>query len=79
MRLVSGPLIHLTFFESMTINDRLRHGDYGPTIFIGRVRYCDLAAVEAFHGLKFTESQIAIAAAGRSDRCIILEETTEVA
>ena len=75
-RLGSGPLIaNLLCCELMTVNDRLRDGDYGTTIVVNRIRYADLANVEAFHSVTFTAEQIADASGNHPDRYIRVAET----
>lgn len=74
-RFGSGPLIaRLRVVHRMRVNQAMRAGRYGPTILRGRLRYADLAAVEAYHGLQFTDAQIECAAEGKPGRIIIQEE-----
>jgi hypothetical protein len=75
-RLVSGPLIaQLLGLHRMSVNQALRACRYGPTFRRGRVVYVDLAGVENFAGLTFTDRVIEDACQGKTDRCIIIEET----
>lgn len=77
-RLASGPLLkNLLLGHRMTINDAMRAGRYGPSVFNGRIRYVDLAGVEAFHGITFTDEQIERAIEGRPDRLLFIPETED--
>ena len=58
----------------MTTCDRLLRGKYGQVIRRGRIPYVELAAVEQFHGVKFSEEQIALATAGKADRLITIPD-----
>ncbi len=75
-RFASGPLIaQLLSCSRVTANERLRAGRYRQAIKRGRIAYADLAVVERVERVGFTENQIALAAAGRPDRILIVPET----
>jgi hypothetical protein len=61
----------------MTVCDRLLRGKYGPILRRGRTPYVDLAAVEAFHGVRFSEAQIALAIDGKPDRLLVIPDHKE--
>jgi hypothetical protein len=70
-RFASGPLIaRLLMRHRMSVNEAMRIGTYGPTFFRGRIRYADLAAVEAFYGFRFTDNQIERASEGKPERVL---------
>jgi hypothetical protein len=50
-------------------------GNFGPTFRRGRIVYVDLAGVENFAGMTFTDKLIEDACQGKTDPCIIIEET----
>ena len=57
----------------MTVNDRLRAGTYGPTFRRGRIVYAELASVERFAGVTFTDKLIEDTCQGKTDRFIIIK------
>jgi hypothetical protein len=70
---ISGPAIsRLTGTHRMTVNDRLRAGAYGQTFRRGRIVFADIEAVEDFHGVPFTDEQLATATGGLPDRLLIM-------
>ena len=60
-----------------TVCSRLWDGKYGPVIKRGRIPYVDLAAVEVFHGVRFTEQQISIAVDGKPERLLVIPDNQE--
>jgi hypothetical protein len=73
-RFISGPVIaRLTGTHRMTVNDRLRAGTYGPTFRRGRIVYAELASVERFAGVTFTDKLIEDTCQGKTDRFIIIK------
>ena len=72
-RFISGPAIaRLTGTPRMTVHHRLRAGVYGATYRPGRIIFADLEGVEDYHGVPFTDEQLATAAAGLPDRLIVI-------
>jgi hypothetical protein len=71
-RFGNGPLIaKLVGEHRMTVNDRMRRGDYGHSFMRGGIRYVDLGVVAEFHGLlAFPREQLAAAADGRDSRIL---------
>ena len=78
-RFLSGPAIsRLTLTSArMTVCERLLSGKYGQILRRGRTPYVDIAAVEAFHGVRFTEQQIALAVDGKPDRLLVIPDKEE--
>ena len=81
--LVSGPTIgRLCQRTRKWAHEHLHRGSFGPiTRGEGGVFYADLGAVEAFVGSRFSEEQVAVAAA-RNDkpaRVITITEPVEAA
>jgi hypothetical protein len=62
----------------MTVCDRMLRGKYGRLLRRGRIPYAGVAAIERFHGLKFSKRQIELAVAGRPDWLLILPDREEV-
>ena len=81
MRFLSAPAIaRLTATRPrMTTCDRMRRGKYGLLLRHGRTPYAGIAAVEAFHGVKFTEQQISLAIDGKPDRLLVTPDNQEEA
>jgi hypothetical protein len=61
----------------MTVCDRMLRGKYGKVLKSGRVPYVSLAGVEAHHGVRFSEQQIALAIDGRPERLLIAPDNQE--
>jgi len=61
----------------MTVCDRLLRGKYGKVFRCGRVPYAAIDAIEAFHGVVFSEDQIALAVDGRPERLLVIPDNQE--
>jgi hypothetical protein len=79
LRFLSAPAIsRLTLTPArMTTCDRLLRGKYGPVLRRGRTPYVAIAAIEAFHGLKFSEAQLALAVDGKAERLLEIPDHQE--
>ena len=78
-RFLSGPAIsRLTLTPArMTVCERLLKGKYGTLVRQGRTPYAAIDAIEAFHGVRFTEAQIALAVDGKPDRLLEIPDHKE--
>ena len=61
----------------MTVCDRLLRGKYGQVLRCGRIPYAAINAIEAFHGVRFSEVQIALAIDGKPDRLLVIPDHKE--
>ena len=79
MRFLSAPAIsRLTATKPpMTVHSRLSGGKYGRVLRCGRIPYAAIDAIEAFHGVHFTEAQIALAIDGKPDRLLEIPDPKE--
>ena len=79
MRFLSAPVIsRLTLTPArMTVCDRMLRGKYGRVLRCGRTPYVSLAGIEAHHGVRFSEDQIALAIDGRPERLLVTNDTQE--
>ena len=74
MILGSSPLIgRLCGHTRKWAHQAIRRGAFGPVTRRKGCLYVDLARVEAYCGLKFTQSQIVCAADGVPDRALCIE------
>ena len=79
MRYLSAPAIsRLTATKPpMTVHSRLSGGKYGRVLRCGRIPYAAIDAIETFHGVRFTEQQIALAVDGKPDRLLVIPDKEE--
>jgi hypothetical protein len=77
---VSAPTIaRLKACSRIATHMQMRRGDFGPLLLRGRVPYASLDALERRLGQRFSDAQLALAAAGQPGRILILSDPEQEA